>query len=334
MIEDMIGRGAYLNPTLLYEWGGMSARAREREVEDYLALSDPGLVYFPANITDSLLARHRQIKNFSSRYENMPRVALLPEEDRIQFEDGYRNVLEFTRRFDAAGGKIQAGTDVISGGVPGLSLHQEMEMLVEAGLTAMQALKSATSISAELLEGKDGARGPAEIGSIREGNFADLLVLDANPLDDISNTKTIARIMKGGVWIERRYDPDFYSFTEPARSLAASVLAPAISAVSPSIVDAGSPGRRVVLEGSGFTMTSLVRLDGISVKTYFVSPRRVEFDLPAGLIARPTPNPYSAPGPAQDVGILGERAIEIHAFNPPPEGGTSNTINLLVRAVD
>jgi imidazolonepropionase-like amidohydrolase len=56
-----------------------------------------------------------------------------------------------------------------------------MEMLVEAGLTPMQALKAATSWSAELLEGKNRARGRASIGSIRTGNFADLVVVSAVP---------------------------------------------------------------------------------------------------------------------------------------------------------
>jgi hypothetical protein len=86
----------------------------------------------------------------------------------------------------------------------------------------------------------------------------------------------------------------------------------------------------VVLEGSGFTMTSLVRVDGISVKTTFRDPRHIEFDLPASAIARATPNPYSAPGPMQNVGIIGERAVAVHVFNPPPEGGISNTVHQMV----
>jgi hypothetical protein len=86
----------------------------------------------------------------------------------------------------------------------------------------------------------------------------------------------------------------------------------------------------VVLEGSGFTMTSLVRVDGISVKTMFRDPRHLEFDVPANAIARATPNPYSAPGPVQNVGIIGERAVAVHVFNPPPEGGTSNTVHQMV----
>ena len=171
MIRDTIARGGYLNPTLHYEWGGMSARAKERELEDYTLLSRPELVYFPKNIMGSLLYKHRQIKNFSSRYENMVWIDRLPAEDRKQFEAGYKNVLEFTKRFVQAGGKIQAGTDTITGGVPGASLHHEMEMLVEAGLTPMQALKAATSWSSELLAGKNGARGNPRVGSIRPGNY-------------------------------------------------------------------------------------------------------------------------------------------------------------------
>ena len=332
MIADAVRQGAYLNPTLHYEWGGMSRRAPQREIEDYLTLSNPDLVYFPRNITDSVLARQRQIKNFSSRYESMPYLARLPAADRKQFEAGFRNVLEFVRRYVAAGGKVQAGTDTITGGTPGLSQHHEMEVLVEAGLTPMQALKAATSWPAELLEGKDGARGRAKIGSIRSGNFADIVVVSADPSVDISNTKKIERVMKNGHWVDLTYHPEYVTLTKPAGALAASTFAPVVSAIEPASVKAGLPSVHVVLEGSGFLMTSLVRVDGISVKTTFRDPRHLEFDLPAAVIARATPNPYFAPGPVQNVGIIGDRAVAVQVFNPPPEGGTSNTVNEMVLA--
>lgn len=330
MIADSVSRGAYLNPTLHYEWGGMSRRAKQREYEDYLTLSDPNLVYFPRNIADSILARQRQIKNFSTRYENMPWIGRLPAEDRKEFETGFKNVLDFTKRYMAAGGKIQAGTDTITGGTPGLSLHHEMEVLVEAGLTPMQALKAATSWSAELVEGKNKARGNAKVGSIRAGNFADLVVISADPLSDISNTKKIERVMKDGSWLELVYHPEYFTFARPANPLAASTFAPVISALSPSSVTEGSAPVRVVVEGSGFTTTSLVRVGGVSVKTTFRNPRQIEFELPARAIEHATPNPYSAPGPAQKIGIIGYRSVTVHVFNPPPEGGTSNTVNELV----
>ena len=147
--------------------------------------------------------------------------------DRKEFETGYQNVMEFTQTLGRSGGKIQAGTDIIAGGIPGLGLHHEMEMLVESGLTPMQALKSATSWSAEILEGKKQVRGPAKIGSIRPGNFADLVVVSADPLSDISNTKKIERVMKDGRWVELGYHPEYYTFTGRPRSLAAATFAPA-----------------------------------------------------------------------------------------------------------
>ena len=97
MIADAVRRGAYLNPTLHYEWGGLSKRAAERELEDYRTLSNPDLVYFPRNVMDDILAVQRQIKNFSSRYENMPWIVRLQPDDRKEFEAGYRNVLDLTR---------------------------------------------------------------------------------------------------------------------------------------------------------------------------------------------------------------------------------------------
>ena len=331
MIKDAIEAGVYLNPTLLYEWGGMSEDADQHELDDYRVISNPDLVYFPENIAKSLLAKHRQIKNFSRRYENLPFTTYLPNEDKAEFQAGYQNVLEFVRRWAQADGKIQAGTDTISGGVPGLSLQHEMQMLVEAGLTPMQALTAATRWAAELLEGKNGARGAAHIGSLEPGKQADLVVLNSDPLSDITNALSIERVMKAGTWVQLGYNPAHYTFTAPSRSVAGATFAPVISSVTPAAVNAGAGQTRVTLEGSGFLLTSLIRVNGVSVETTVSNPRRLEFDLPAELVESPGPDPYRAPGPQQRIAIVGNRSIEIHVFNPPPEGGMSNSVHLLVR---
>ena len=125
--------------------------------------------------------------------------------------------------------------------------------------------------------------------------------------------------------------PEYYSHTEPPRSIAGSTFAPALSAATPSVITAGSQSVRVALEGSGFLQTSLVRINGISVKTWFVDPRRIEFDMAAGLVASALPNPYVSPGPYQQTEIIGYRDVDIHVFNPAPEGGTSNTISIMVK---
>jgi len=149
-------------------------------------------------------------------------------------------------------------------------------------------------------------------------------------MSDISNTKKIERVMKNGRWVELGYHPEYFTSVRPARPIVASNLAPTISAMQPSRVQEGSAPVHVLLEGSGFTTTSLVRVDGISVKTTFRHPRLLEFDLPAGAVARASPDPFSPPGPAQNVGIIGYRSVAVHVFNPPPDGGTSNTVYQMV----
>src|SRR5262249_24323813 len=126
------------------------------------------------------------------------------------------------------------------------------------------------------------------------------------------------------------YHPEYFTSVRPARPIVASYVAPTISAMEPSRVTAGASAIRVVLEGSGFATTSLVRVNGISVKTTFRNPKRLEFDLPASAVAKALPDPFSPPGPAQDIGIIGYRPVAIHVFNPPPDGGTSNTVYELI----
>jgi imidazolonepropionase-like amidohydrolase len=98
-----------------------------------------------------------------------------------------------------SGGRIMAGSDG-PGGLMGYgwSLHRELEMLVDAGLTAMQALAAATSSPAAWL----GAE--REWGTLDPGRRADLVLLDADPLADIRNTSRIAAVSIGGRTLERR----------------------------------------------------------------------------------------------------------------------------------
>lgn len=89
---------------------------------------------------------------------------------------------------------LLAGTDVGNPWlVPGFSLHEELTLLVGAGLTPYQALRAATAAPAEFLH--------SDAGTIAVGKRADLVLLDANPLADIHNTSKIAGVMLRGRWL-------------------------------------------------------------------------------------------------------------------------------------
>ncbi|HXX22606.1 MAG TPA: amidohydrolase family protein [Terriglobia bacterium] len=99
--------------------------------------------------------------------------------------------LEVVGEMKRVGVPILAGTDgLYSQG--GESLHSELELLVQAGLTPLQALQSATRDAAEFMGLSK------SVGTVEPGKVADLVLLDANPLDDISNTRHINAVLLHG----------------------------------------------------------------------------------------------------------------------------------------
>lgn len=106
--------------------------------------------------------------------------------------------LRIVGKLNAAGVPILAGTDTTAPFVfPGSSLHEELALLVQAGLTPMQVLEAATKLPAEFL-GKQQTQ-----GTIEQDKIADLLLLDANPLDDIHNTQKIRAVILRGKLLDR-----------------------------------------------------------------------------------------------------------------------------------
>jgi hypothetical protein len=98
-----------------------------------------------------------------------------------------------TRGLRDAGVKLLAGTDMPQAFVyPGFSLHDELELLVRAGLTPLEALRTATYNPAEFLGALD------SLGTVAKGKLADLVLLEANPLSDIRNTRRIAVVIANG----------------------------------------------------------------------------------------------------------------------------------------
>lgn len=107
--------------------------------------------------------------------------------------------LEMTLAMFRAGVPFMAGTDTAAGIhiFPGFSLHQELALFVEAGLTPMQALQTATLNPAKFLGTT------ANMGTVEKGKIADLVLLDANPLEDINNTRKIQAVVLAGRYFSR-----------------------------------------------------------------------------------------------------------------------------------
>ncbi|HEX7875963.1 MAG TPA: amidohydrolase family protein, partial [Sphingobium sp.] len=118
-------------------------------------------------------------------------------------------------RFARMGGLLGLGAH---GEVPGLGTHWEMQAYAMGGMTPLEVLRSATIDGARAI-GRD-----ADFGSLEPGKYADLVILDRNPLDGIANTLSIRQVMKNGrlyesdtldeIWPRKRAMPPFW-FSKP-----------------------------------------------------------------------------------------------------------------------
>jgi hypothetical protein len=270
-IQLLIARHVYLEPDFVCHGRGMMTKRSEYELNDYGLLSDAALRHLPP--------RHRikWLRNYVE-FDDMEPAAY--ERRRT----GLRNMMRFISQFAKAGGKVMAGTDTPGWAVPGVSMHYEMELLVEAGLTPMQALMAATRNVAE------GYRVLDQLGTIEPGKLADLVILRADPLASISNSRRIHAVVKDGrlrdAVLDRSFQPRFAGREQVAGLTWYNALAkqmmnydpqwafgwppPGIESISPTVVTAGSDVTLVV-KGVNFVKPSLVYVDGRVVPTRLVS---------------------------------------------------------------
>ncbi len=165
-------------PTLV--WTETNSRIDDADLQ-----SDPRLKYVPASVRGQWDPAKLREKTS-------------PEELAALKAEAARD-LELVKAMHGAGVRFMAGSDGPDPYVfPGFSLHDELEWLVKSGFTPLQALQSATFNPALFMSKMD------KYGVVELQRVADLVLLDANPLDDIRNTRKIFGVVVGGKYYSRR----------------------------------------------------------------------------------------------------------------------------------
>jgi imidazolonepropionase-like amidohydrolase len=194
MIAELVHSQIWECPTLTWQRGGTFLDQRDLK-------NDPLGKYIPAY--------WKQVtwKRFTD--EMMPDLVKDPLELRREY---FARNLQMVSAQHRAGVPFLAGTDSAPGVfiVPGFSLHDELGNFVEAGFTPMEALQTATSNPAKFFGIEDSA------GSIAVGKVADLVLLRANPLDDIHNTRKIVAVIANGHYFDRKSLDTLLSHIEQA----------------------------------------------------------------------------------------------------------------------
>jgi imidazolonepropionase-like amidohydrolase len=180
LIAEIVKRNVYVNANM-----SSPRRATQVGIPSWLAPGDPMRQLLSESVAPAEIAK------IEAAFVQRDRAAAADARQR------YAILERSLAKLSAAGAKVVLGADTgVEDHLFGLAEHLELEAMVDAGMPTAQALIAATSRAAEYLHLNDR-------GSLVPGKRADLVVLDASPLDDIENTRRIARVLINGVDVDR-----------------------------------------------------------------------------------------------------------------------------------
>lgn len=179
LIALLVEKGVWVTPTLVTQRAVGS-------LWDSTFTNDPRLKYIPTFLKQSWNPQTDfRLKNITA-------------EERAGMAAAFRDLLQFVGELHRGGVKLLAGTDAQNPYCfPGFSLHDELALFVKAGLTPLEALQTATSEAAKYAGLQD------SLGVVEQGKLADLVLLEADPLADITHTRKIAAVILAGKLIDK-----------------------------------------------------------------------------------------------------------------------------------
>lgn len=313
--EFLAKKGTFIEPTSVL-WGASLGMREKWEKEDYEWLKNPGLAYIEESERSLWLDHYylaygarvdHEVKDEVIFGDGYSYYGILPQS---QMKEGFARMGEFISLLVKGGGNVVTGTDAPAV-APGISLHRDMELLVMAGLTPMQAIQAATKVGAAYLgKGK-------ELGTVEPGKLADIIIVNGDPLKEISQTRRIDTVIKDGAVLDTTYHPwfsdlmprpygqDFYGYPVPN-----------LERISP--VAGSEKDSEVVLnlKGKGFFPTSVVHFGATPIPTRYVSPLDLVAKIPAQALR----------GGTTPVCVVNPKPYQLRH-----RGGTSNPLSFVVR---
>ena len=299
LVKTLVEHHVALVPTFMINYRGYPKNWDRYTAEAHEWFKDPNLLkYYPAEAMESALAAYTDIDQGAVR------------ERRLK---GWENVKRFHKMFVDAGGHLCISGNLNDRYVPGLELFQEMRIMTEVGMTPMQIIQGSTKCGAELVQKQD------SLGTVEAGKTADILIVSADPLQDIENLKKTDTVIFDGKVIDRSYHANYSTtFQPPGDQVSPAVEAlpwvvalmkvgrgggaaaegegrgaptpvadpenspqPAIQKFDPYIVTQGTTPATVTVKGINFVRRSVVHFKGKPVPTQVVSPTEIRFTVDA-----------------------------------------------------
>ena len=260
VVKAAIEKNISWSPTIATWYRPLSPSVERFKERELSILDQKNANYLPRVLREQALGQYERYAKFS------------PE--RLgQAREGYRKLEDLMRRYAQAGGLIRAGSDP-NNGLPGLGVHQEMVMFVEAGLTPMQAIQAATINVAKAF------RKDKDFGTIEAGKVADIIAIDGDPLKDIWSVQKVTLTMLGGKVVDRAFHANYKN---PIPAVRAWRATPQEIEVAPRSLTQGSSATIKVTARRGLDRFHVVTLNGKALETRFIGPSELEAAIPAQL---------------------------------------------------
>ena len=194
LIKVLVQQKTALIPAFIQKAPGLPTGWNRFELQARRLFADPFLMaYYPAARAQTILWN----------YLDPPDVR--PDVIDVR-RRGYQNALRFHRMLVEAGGRVLVGSDGGNFSLPGLGAHHEMQVFAEEmRLTPMQAIQSATRWPAETMRVQE------RVGTIGAGKLADLLIVEADPLEDIKNLQKIVAVVANGSLQDGKYHASYWN---------------------------------------------------------------------------------------------------------------------------
>ncbi len=201
LIQVLVAHHVSLVPTFMINFPGYPKEWADFAAEARMFFTDPELLaYYPPAAVHGALQSYVRIDQGALR------------ERRVK---GYQNAMRFHKTFVEAGGHLVVSGNTNDGWVPGVDLHQEMQIMADVGLTPMQIIMGATKYPAEMLRKQN------LLGTVEAGKLADVIIVNADPLQDIKNLDKVNTVIQDGKIVELGYHANY---TSPFDNVAAQTV--------------------------------------------------------------------------------------------------------------
>jgi imidazolonepropionase-like amidohydrolase len=268
LVKLMVDHHTLMEPNIVYLFKGVYDQFDRYQLENHRLSVNANATWIPEMFTRMWATDYA----FRTEYPAPPPLMK-------KLKQGYANHRLFVKKFAAAGGHFLVGTDAWYQMVPGLSVWQEMELMVDAGVSPLSTLQGATINPAAFVH-KD-----KDLGTVEVGKLADIIILNKNPLIDISNIRSLATVIQHGKVQELGYRTDYRNpIPRPYQVVNGELPRPYITSVEPSGIARDTPGAVLTIKGRDFNKEHRVLWDDVDLRVLSATPTEVTVSVPAELL--------------------------------------------------